>query len=322
MNQKTNIYIATHNGAHHADDVFGVAVLRMLNPNAEVIRTRDASLVEECDFAVDVGGEWDPARGRFDHHQKGFAGKRDNGVTYASAGLVWAAHGKDLVAKLAPQLSADDVARVWQCIDDELVQHLDMADTGTAQGAPGYFGLSALLSAFNTTRSEEAAIRENADYPNQTGLHFHVANMKGHMFTRAMDFVELLLQRLVAQVTDELASAALVRGAETRANGRILVLAESGLSWSKVVCHEMPDVLFVVYPDSSDQQYQVRTVPVEPESFTARKDLPADWAGLRHSALAEVCGVSDAVFCHNGRFIGGAASLEGAVRMAELALQA
>jgi uncharacterized UPF0160 family protein len=36
--------------------------------------------------------------------------------------------------------------------------------------------------------------------------------------------------------------------------------------------------------------------------------------------LAAVCGVPDAVFCHNGRFIAGAGSLQGALRMAELAL--
>jgi uncharacterized UPF0160 family protein len=52
----------------------------------------------------------------------------------------------------------------------------------------------------------------------------------------------------------------------------------------------------------------------------ARKDLPLAWAGLRGVDLAAVCGVADAVFCHNGRFIAGAGSLEGALRMAELAL--
>jgi uncharacterized UPF0160 family protein len=41
---------------------------------------------------------------------------------------------------------------------------------------------------------------------------------------------------------------------------------------------------------------------------------------LRGAELAAVCGVQDAVFCHNGRFIAGAGSLQGALRMAELAL--
>ena len=64
------IRIATHNGSFHADDVFGVAVLMLLHPGAELVRTRDEQVVAAADFAVDVGGEWDPARGRFDHHQR------------------------------------------------------------------------------------------------------------------------------------------------------------------------------------------------------------------------------------------------------------
>jgi uncharacterized UPF0160 family protein len=61
-------------------------------------------------------------------------------------------------------------------------------------------------------------------------------------------------------------------------------------------------------------------VPVEPNSFRARKDLPSSWAGLRGAELAKVCGVDDAVFCHNARFIGGAQSLKGAMQMAALAV--
>ena len=50
--------IATHNGSFHADDVFGVAVLRLLHPGATLLRTRDAALIAAADYAVDVGGEW------------------------------------------------------------------------------------------------------------------------------------------------------------------------------------------------------------------------------------------------------------------------
>ena len=90
MTQNSNvlsrpIVIATHNGSFHADDVFGVAVLLLLHPGAELVRTRDAELSAKADFAVAVGGEWDAGRGRFDHHQRGFRGARESGVVYASA---------------------------------------------------------------------------------------------------------------------------------------------------------------------------------------------------------------------------------------------
>jgi uncharacterized UPF0160 family protein len=48
--------------------------------------------------------------------------------------------------------------------------------------------------------------------------------------------------------------------------------------------------------------------------------LPKAWAGLRNQELAAVTGVQDSVFCHSNLFIGGARSMEGALRLAELAL--
>jgi uncharacterized UPF0160 family protein len=80
--------------------------------------------------------------------------------------------------------------------------------------------------------------------------------------------------------------------------------------------------MFVIYPDFDGDQHQIKTVPVEAGSFTARMDLPEAWAGLRDAELAAVSGVADSVFCHLNLFIGGARSLGGAIRMAELALDA
>ncbi|MEX2010580.1 MAG: MYG1 family protein, partial [Parcubacteria group bacterium] len=49
--------IATHSGMYHADDVFAVATLLMVYPDAEVIRTRDMEKIQEAEIAVDVGME-------------------------------------------------------------------------------------------------------------------------------------------------------------------------------------------------------------------------------------------------------------------------
>ena len=93
--------IVTHGGKFHADDAWAVAVLKVLFPDSKVVRTRDAATIEAGDFAIDVGGIWDPATGRFDHHQKGFSGARTSGVPYASAGLVWREYGARCVGALA-----------------------------------------------------------------------------------------------------------------------------------------------------------------------------------------------------------------------------
>jgi uncharacterized UPF0160 family protein len=315
--------IATHNGSFHADDVFGVAVLMEIERRrhcvhagpVELVRTRDPEVIAKADYAVDVGGIWEPATGRFDHHQKGFDGRRQSGVLYASAGQVWATHGAAFVRGMStehPAVTEAEAVSVAQAIDDDLVQYLDMADTGAASSAPGFYGLSMLLSSFNLTSAEEREGRANGATT--------VEQAKFNRFKLACETLTTLLLNIARDKLDKLRSADLVRNAERLDNGQILVLRDSGMPWFDVVCNEMPDVLFVVYPDSADQQYQLRTVPVTPDSFKARKDLPRAWAGLRNEELATVTGVADAVFCHNSVFIGGAKSLEGTLQMARLAL--
>ncbi|MBJ7444410.1 MAG: MYG1 family protein [Sphingobium sp.] len=45
-------------------------------PSHRLLRTRKQELIDTADFVVDVGGVWDAAKGRFDHHQRGFDGAR------------------------------------------------------------------------------------------------------------------------------------------------------------------------------------------------------------------------------------------------------
>jgi uncharacterized UPF0160 family protein len=310
------IIIASHSGSHHADDVFGCAVLGVCLQNIgyQIVRTRDPEVIASADYAVDVGGIWDPAKGRFDHHQKGFNGARPSGVVYASAGLVWAEHGVQYIQMLDLGATHEQAQEVAAMVDSQLVQYLDMADTGAANMAPDYFGLSALLSSFNLTGEEDRAFRAQPDGAQRA------AEARLDAFHAAMKMVDQLLYNIISQSLDEVRGAALVRASALSSDGRILTLDVPGLSWFDVVCKEMPNVQFVLYADSSDQQWQVRTVPVEPHSFKARRDLPRAWAGLRDEALAQATGVADAVFCHNGVFIAGAKSKDGALQLANLAL--
>jgi hypothetical protein len=44
--------IVTHDGNFHVDDVFAVAVLLLVYPEAEVIRSRDKETIEQGDIAI------------------------------------------------------------------------------------------------------------------------------------------------------------------------------------------------------------------------------------------------------------------------------
>lgn len=307
--------IATHSGKFHADDVWAVAVLDIVFPGCDLIRTRDPERIRTADFAVDVGGVWEPQTGRFDHHQKGFDGARISGVMYASAGLVWKTHGAACVARVAhlppgAVISAEQAQQIAYAIDNDLVQYLDMSDTGAAKSAPGGYGLSAIISGFNPTwiDEQEAGSVEAADA------------LRLAQFRRAMEFVRDIIANAVKYRVGGMLAVSQVRRSTQLEDGRVLFLTNGALPWSSVVRNEMPKVLFVISHHAAEQRYMLHTVPANPETFDARKDLPAAWAGLQDAELAAASGVADAGFCHNGRFIASAKSFDGALAMARIAL--
>lgn len=307
--------ILTHSGSFHADDVFGVAVLAALHPDHEIFRTRDEAQIGQADFVVDVGGVWDAARGRFDHHQRGFDGARPGGEGYASAGLVWREFGPAYVHQVAREMRAslDDAAvtAIAADVDGSLVRYLDLVDTGAQMVAPGVFGLSSQLSLLNSTWLEEQALDAAGK-----------ARLQMERFREGMAIVQRLLQRLVMRRIGQQLAADKVRAAPRLLGGRVLHLAEGGMPWTSIVVGELPEVLFVIYPEENEGglRHVLRTVPAEEGSFDSRLDLPAAWAGLRDEQLAAASGVPDAIFTHTNLFIGVALSFEGALRMAELAL--
>jgi len=297
--------IGTHSGSHHADDAIGVSILLQLYPAATVVRSRDPAVWAKCDALVDVGGEHDAFRNRFDHHQKGFSVRRENGIPYAGAGLVWREWGICYVQDICTWLGTVEAKAVAAEVDARLIQHADAVDSGVNVPGPQDFSLSGIISTMNATWQDVASPAQDDE-----------------RFLEAVALASTVLKNLVRTVAAEHRAVVKVMTGQPLANGRILVLDTARLPFDAVIVEKMPHVLFVVYPESSDKQYQVRVVPKVLGTYEARADLPEAWAGLRDGDLAAVTGVADAVFCHNGRFICGAQSRAGAIRLAELAVAA
>lgn len=85
--------IGTHSGRFHADEALACALLRMTPEyaDAQITRTRDPSILAEMDVVVDVGGEYDAKRNRFDHHQPTFHDtfSTQHSTRLSSAGLIY-----------------------------------------------------------------------------------------------------------------------------------------------------------------------------------------------------------------------------------------
>jgi uncharacterized UPF0160 family protein len=294
FNKKT---IAVHNGDFHSDDVFACATLSLyfdINGVAyKIVRTRDENIISHADIVVDVGGEHDAGTGRFDHHQIEGAGTRENGISFASFGLVWQEYGKKLVSNID----------VWKRIDERLVQPIDAGDNGTSTfeltslGVRPYL-VSDVIGLFTSSFSESQEVN---DINFLEMVHF-AKKILAREIKKTTEFVECIskVEKIYQETSDK----------------RIVVLPES-YPWQEVM-HSHPEPLFVVYP-RSDGNWNVKSVKKENIGFENRKNFPKAWAGLRDEELAKVSGVSDAVFCHTASFLCVAKSKEGAIKMATIA---
>jgi uncharacterized UPF0160 family protein len=90
---RSDVTIGTHSGTFHADEALATFLLRLLPTykNADVIRSRDPKVLDECTIVVDVGGVYDNDKLRYDHHQRGFDENFGMGFVtkLSSAGLVY-----------------------------------------------------------------------------------------------------------------------------------------------------------------------------------------------------------------------------------------
>ena len=288
--------VGTHDGTFHADEAFAVAALRLAEDAVTIVRSRDRERLAACDVRVDVGVRDDPASGDFDHHQKGGAGERANGIRYASFGLVWREVGERLCGDAAVAARVDDV----------LVQGVDAHDTGKTLSQSLIDGVqpmtvSGVIAAMNPRWDEDGGAED-----------------EDRRFAAAVDLAAGVLEREVAGAAAQARAARLVADAIAGAPDPRLIELDVGLPWRDAVVTTAPEALFVIYPKSNG--WGLQTVPRELGSFANRVDLPAAWAGRSGSELAEVTGVSDAVFCHTGRFIAVAESREGIVALARQAL--
>lgn len=287
--------IAVHNGTFHTDDVFACAVLALVykERGVDIIRTRDEACITAAECAVDVGGVYDEAMLRFDHHQKGGAGVRENGIPYASFGLVWHRYGA--------QLSGSEVCA--HRIDERLVQGIDAFDNGydteSTQDAVHMYSCGEIISSLRPTWQENTSMDQ--------------------LFLDAVALAKNVLIRCIAHAKAYTEATLHIQSAyENASDKRSIELEKEYPGWAETLQH-YPEPLFVYY-QRENGGWGAKAVPQTKHSFAVRKPFPEAWAGLRDEALQQITGVPDALFCHNGRFIVAAGSKDGIVRLVTQAI--
>lgn len=290
--------IVTHNAKFHSDDVFAVATLLLLYPDAEVVRTRDEELVASADIVVDVGNVYSPELNRFDHHQFGGAGERVNGLPYSSVGLVWKKFGEEVAGSKV----------VAQIIDSSLIQVIDALDNGVDLYKPLFdsvyiFDVGALVNQYRSTWKEDANWDER--------------------FLEAVGWAKSVLVRQIKMSQDLEEGRRLIIDEYNRsADKRLVVIDEQydlGRELVQRTLAEFPEPLYGVLYRGDVGNWQVVAVRKK-DTFRLRKDLPEAWGSKRDSELESVTGVPGSIFCHRGLFMVIAKTKEAALKLAEIAL--
>jgi uncharacterized UPF0160 family protein len=263
--------LGTHGGTFHADDVTACALLLLFDQidRDKIFRTRDPKVLERCEYVCDVGGLYDPALKRFDHHQSDYTGK------LSGAGMIW--------SYLLQKGIVDEAT--YKYFNEALIIGVDDIDNGRDFPKVGHCSFSQVVSNF-------VPAQYDVDEETQTQA-FEEA------LTVVLGHVSRLLERFrYIQACKEKVVACM-------AGNPAALIFDEPLPWMDSFFSlggEKHPALFVVMPSGS--HWKLRGIPPDNEhKMAVRMLLPAQWAGLLDEELKKVSGIPGAIFCHKGRFI-------------------
>ena len=323
--------IGTHDGKFHADEALACFLLKLLPEweDAAIVRTRKQDVLDACDIVIDVGGAYDHAALRYDHHQKGFEEFMDGYATKLSAaGLVYRHYGREVLTRIAAAAGAQwppAIAEVvYQKMYKGFMEEIDAVDNGIAIAeSPLKYRASTGLSqrvgrlypAWNEPQTDDVVNERFREASLLCGSEL-IQHVEG--LTKAWWPARTIVE------------ASMVAAASVDPSGHIMLLESGGLPWQSHVFDieaeaaaagmPRPELLFALYTDTRGK-WRVQAVPAAEGSFESRLKLGAsEWRGLRDEELSTACGIPGCIFIHSAGFIGGHETKEGALALAKATL--
>jgi len=249
MENKVFDKVVTHSTVFHSDDVFGVAMWKLINPKIEVIRTLDPTPWKDDPDAIifDIGDEF--GAGKYDHHKKEKqVFRNDESKTPRSGiGLMWLDYGHILCP--------DEIS--WKRVDDTLIYGIDKADNGVAHNL-----LSSCITSMNPIWDGEGTPEEEEA-----------------QFNLAVDAALILLKGVVDSANASSRAPDYILSCYT--GGPVLIL-DKYCSWEAFVIQDprMKDVCFCVYP-SKRGGWNAQTVKKTLGTYDNRMNFPEEWIGVK-----------------------------------------
>ncbi|MBQ9274287.1 MAG: MYG1 family protein [Succinivibrio sp.] len=319
--------IATHDGTFHADETTACAIISYLHDKCSFIRSRDPDELERGDIVIDVSSRNDEKH--YDHHSKDFKECRENGIRYATAGLMWRKFGEDYLKKVAAEnLKFHPSARVFkhafERIDREIMCAIDLDDNGQLTC------YLAQVAAAATPGEEEVRDRLAVFYEDMPTISYLVAMQNVPNADRATQdqafvcTVRTLKLLLVSAAINALHTEAGIAKVLDLYQGEEILVLRDRLPWTEAVLthpERFENCKLAVYPDRQER-WRVQSLPrSKAQRFKNRLGAPLEWRGLNDRELAQITGVATATFVHRSGFTGGAVTFEDNLKLAQLWLK-
>lgn len=298
--------LITHSGNFHPDEIFSTAVivelLKRKGKFFQVIRTRDNNIFEKYReerkkgkevYIYDVGLMYDEEKNEFDHHQKGGAGQRKNGIEYSSAGLVWKKFGEEFTGSKET---------AWK-IEKKLVLSIDALDNGQEIYENKYdffrYDLHNLISLFKPNKKSNFKMKIG--------------------FCRSVKLIQFILKKEIIRINKLVSDEKKVTQIYNDSGDKRVLTFYDSVSTSSIT-DNYPDVLFTITKKEKNV-WVIETIVEKWGSFDRRKYFPKSWSGLNNYDLDNITGVVGGIFCHKNVFISSAKSEQAANEMVKVALK-
>lgn len=319
--------IGTHGGVFHCDEILACYMLKKLPQfkNGDIVRSRDDSVLNECDIVVDVGGVYDPSTQHYDHHQRSFnetmntiRPEKPFHIRLSSAGLIYCHFGYEVISSIISTNNKDMLENIYDQVYKNFIQEIDGIDNGIPMydGEPKY-KISTSLSA----RVKHLNIQWNSMDENETERFYQAYDLVGKEFEEVVNYYSQVWWPAYSIVSE-----AILNRYKVHTSGEIIELSASGCPWSHHL-FELENKLgleasikYVIFRGDRDN-WRVQCVPLTVENYICRIFLLEEWRGLRDEELSKVSGIDGCIFVHSTGFIGGNKTRNGALEMAIKSLE-
>lgn len=284
----------THSGTFHADEIMATCILLNKFGNLKMCRTNNVTNKDV--FVYDIGF------GKYDHHAIDFDETRDNGIKYASAGLVWKEFGKDILKCLGVK----DVDSAFESVDKNLILDIDRDDNGQA------------------LKNDPEIKQQNI--PSIVG-NFNPAwndlSNENECFLNALSVVNNIFNNIIKNIVAKEEAKSIVEEQIKKSENGILIM-DKYMPWKDIVLsseeEKAKEILYAVFP-SKRGGYNVVAVPKSAGSFEIKKAFPKAWAGLENEELQKVSEIKTITFCHKNLFICACGTYDDALLIAKTAIE-